>query len=257
MNQDSPNPSQFYTGLVSDLYDPLVSEKASADQYRAFLDLSGQPALEPFCGSGSPLLDLIDLGYDVDGLDASTDMLRLLRRNAEERGLSPNVYHQMIQNMDLPRHYRSIFIAGASMVLLPSDEIAQQALHAIFKNLVPGGSALMPLEIPDEPLLRKSIGHFQEGESANGRRLRCGSVGLEFDEDARSLVHRLRYERELDDGSTEILERDWHQHWWSQDHFRAMLQEAGFGRITCLKPDGQKADLEDSIFVFLAQKPEN
>ena len=68
-------PSQFYTGLVADLYETLASEHARADHYRPFLDRYGTPALELGCGTGWPLLDLVAGGYDVEGLDASPDML--------------------------------------------------------------------------------------------------------------------------------------------------------------------------------------
>ncbi len=74
--------SQFYTGLVAELYEPLVSYRARADEYVPFLDRSGQPVLEIACGSGVPMLDLLRRGYDVEGLDASQDMLALCREKA-------------------------------------------------------------------------------------------------------------------------------------------------------------------------------
>src|SRR5688572_6098869 len=81
-------PSQFYTGLVSELYEPLRSMRFTADQYAPFIDKAGQPALELGCGSGDPMLDLVERGYDIDGLDSSADMLALCRVRATARGLS-------------------------------------------------------------------------------------------------------------------------------------------------------------------------
>ena len=69
------DPSQFYSGLIADLYEPLAGGLRSADEYIPFLDQSGSPALGLACGSGVPLLDRVERGYDVDGLDASQDML--------------------------------------------------------------------------------------------------------------------------------------------------------------------------------------
>lgn len=65
---DPSAPSQFYTGLVAELYDALVSYRPQADEYVPFLERSGTPALELACGSGRPLLDLVARGYDVEGL---------------------------------------------------------------------------------------------------------------------------------------------------------------------------------------------
>jgi hypothetical protein len=36
-------PSQFYTGLIADLYEPLLSEPVRAEDYQAFLDRVGTP----------------------------------------------------------------------------------------------------------------------------------------------------------------------------------------------------------------------
>lgn len=68
-------PSQFYTGLVAELYEPLVSYRAKAEEYTPFIDRAGQPVLELGCGSGVPMLELLQLGYHIEGLDASADML--------------------------------------------------------------------------------------------------------------------------------------------------------------------------------------
>ena len=86
------DPSQFYSGLIADLYEPLAGELASADVYIPFLDQSGSPALELACGSGVPLLDLVERGYDVDGLDASQDMLDRCHAAAGERGLDISIH---------------------------------------------------------------------------------------------------------------------------------------------------------------------
>ena len=69
------DPSQFYTGLVVDLYEPLLSQRARAEEFAPFLERFGAPALELGCGSGIPLLDLVERGFEVDGLDASAEML--------------------------------------------------------------------------------------------------------------------------------------------------------------------------------------
>lgn len=247
-------PSQFYTGLVSELYDPLVGETASASQYTDFIDYSGQPVLEPFCGSGAPMIELLELGYDIDGLDASADMLGKLKVRAKDKGLVPNVYHQTLQHMDLPRRYRTIFIAGASLILLTSDEEAREALKRMYDHLEPGGNILIPLETHAEKPMRRFIGYFSEQREENGTLLRCGSVSVEFDAERRTATNRLRYERIAPGGETEALERDWHLHWWSQDMFRLMLEEAGFESIRCVDPEGREAEPDARIFVFVARR---
>ena len=95
--------SQFYTGLVSELYDPLASYRASADDYAPFLDSAQQPVLELCCGSGMPMIELLERGYDVHGLDASADMLARCRERAQGQGLEATLYEQEMQHTSLPR----------------------------------------------------------------------------------------------------------------------------------------------------------
>src|SRR5688572_32785020 len=121
-------PASFYTGIVADLYAPLKSRSQDPDPYARFIEASGQPALELGCGDGEPLLDLRRRDLDVDGVDSSADMLAICRRRAAADGLEVTVHHQAMESLDLPRRYRSIFLAGPTFNLLPDDETARAAL---------------------------------------------------------------------------------------------------------------------------------
>ena len=79
------DPSQFYTGIVAEIYAPLRSSVPDVEPYTRFIAQSGEPALELGCGTGDPLLDLRARGVDVEGLDASADMLVRCRAEAETR----------------------------------------------------------------------------------------------------------------------------------------------------------------------------
>ena len=189
------DPSQFYSGLIADLYQPLAGEIASADVYIPFLDQSGSPTLELACGSGVPLLDLVERGYDVDGLDASQDMLDRCHAAARERGIDISIHLAKMQSFSLPRRYRSIFLAGASFTLLCSDGDARDALACMFSHLEPGGSVLIPLEIPNVPANDQAIGRVREIRTDSGDRLRVSMVEFELSADGRDTRSRLRYER--------------------------------------------------------------
>jgi SAM-dependent methyltransferase len=248
------SPSQFYTGLVAELYEPLVSRPARADEYVPFLELSGTPALELGCGSGIPLLDLLERGYDVEGLDASRDMLDRCRARAAERHLDPVLHEAEMQSFSLPRRYRSVFLAGASFTLLTTDEDAASALGCIFEHLEPGGGALIPLEVVDAADLRRFLGRFREIETGTGERMRVAMVAFEVAPDGRGLCRRLRYERIDAEGDVEVLERDWLTRSWTQDQFRRMLEAAGFERATFRAADGGPAEPDATVFVALARR---
>ncbi|HEX7035645.1 MAG TPA: class I SAM-dependent methyltransferase [Pseudomonadales bacterium] len=247
------DPSLFYTGLVAELYDPLVSERARARDYLPFLERSGTPALELGCGTGRPLLELAALGYDVDGLDASPDMLARCREAAREQGLEVNLYHARMQDFALPRRYRSIFLAGASFTLLTSDAEARRALGCMRAHLLPGGSVLIPLETVDAAAVRAELGRFRETGGAGGTRLRCAVVAVDCSADGRDVARRLRYERRWPDGRVEVLERVWRTRSWPQAAFARLLDESGFESIRMRSRDGGPAASDAPVFVALAR----
>lgn len=247
-------PSQFYTGMVADLYEPLLAERARAGDYVPFLDHSGTPALELACGSGLPLLDLVERGYAVEGLDASADMLARCRARALERGLDVTLHLAEMQSFALARRYRSIFLAGASFTLLTTDEDAARALARIHEHLEPGGSALIPLERMDAEASRAALGRWREISTAAGERLRVAAVALDASADGRTLCHRLRYERIAATGAAEVVERDWERRWWSQQQFREMLEAAHFDKIRFVAPQGGQAGPDARMFVALARR---
>ncbi len=247
-------PSLFYTGLAADLYDPLASQRARADDYIPFLERCGTPALELACGSGRPLLELVERGYDVEGLDASQDMLDLCRAGADDLGLEVTLHLGEMQSFDLQRRYRSIFVASESFTLLTTDEDAANAIERIHSHLEPGGSALITLEIPDPETLRASLGQFREVTEDDGTRLRVAVVELATSADGWTLSRRLRYERIPTSGEPEVLERVWQTRSWPKAEIKRMVRSAGFERVSLLAPTGSRARPSGEFFSVLAQR---
>ena len=251
---DQDPPSQFYSGLVAELYEPLAAETARADEYISFLDQSGPPALELACGSGLPLVELLERGYEVDGLDASSDMLDRCRARAAERGLAPTLYLADMQSFQLPRRYRSVFLAGASFTLLTTDKDAANTLERIYGHLESGGHALIPLEIEDTQAIRRHLGRYREVVDPSGDRLRVAMLALDVSADGRNLYHRLRYERIPMAGEPIAVERTWERRWWTQEQFRELVLAAGFNELAFLAPTGGPAKSDASVFVALARR---
>ncbi len=216
--------SQFYTGLVAELYGPLRSEVPDPAPYIRFVERHGEPALELGCGDGDPILALREHGIDVDGVDSSADMLARCRATAAERGIEVTVYEQAIERLDLRRRYRAVYLAGPTFNLLPDDETALAALTRIRMHLAQGGVALVPLFIPD-PTPDEQFGVTREHVTDDGRVQRVSAVSETRDDERRLQTTVLRYESTRD-GSTEVLERPWQLHWHTQDGF-ADAREGG------------------------------
>jgi hypothetical protein len=247
-------PALFYTGLVAEIYRHLRGETPDPEIYARFVRRYGEPALELGCGDGDPLLDLVAAGLDVEGLDASADMLERCRVAAVARGLDVVLHHDRFESMELGRTFRSIYVAGATLNLLPDDESLQQALHAIARHLDPQGAALASFFIPAAP--SEDVRFVKELTRPDGTVMRFAVLGRERDEVGRNDVAHVRYELERD-GTTTTTERRWHIHWVSVDDVTAMVTAAGLRVRRAVTSDGGhlRADAAEFTLVLGHRMP--
>ena len=111
-----------YGSLLTQAYDIDKPEAPALEfeWHRSFI-ADAQPALAAMCGSGRFLVPLRAAGLDVDGVDASPHMLAACRAKLDGKGLDANVYEQKLQDLDLPRRYRSIWVGGGGSFGLIRD----------------------------------------------------------------------------------------------------------------------------------------
>jgi SAM-dependent methyltransferase len=214
--------SEFYTGLVADMYDALVSYRAPVAFYAELIRKGGEPALELGCGTGHPLLDLVEQGLSVHGLDSSADMLVKCAAKAKARGLRVRLHQQEMQSFTLPTRYRTIFLAGASFMLLSEAGDSEHTLQRIYDHLEPGGKVIIPLYVPLSRQLR---------------------------------VSTLRYQLIEQRATVEEVERPWLLRWYSQEEFRCLLRRAGFKTDAIVGEDGKPVTENAASFVFVASRP--
>ncbi len=242
-------PSDFYTGVVAEVYRHLRSETFDPEPYARFVERSGEPALELGCGDGDPMLALLQRGLDVEGLDSSTDMLRRCRTAADGLGLEVTLHHATFEAMDLGRRYRSIYLAGATFNLLPTDEAARAALHRIAAHLHPEGSAVIPLFVP-RLSADSGIGNVREHVTADGVIMRVTVLDVVRDEAARNQTAQLRYEL-LNGEDHHVADRSWALHWIEQDDFAQMVADAGLTTRSVRGEHGSPATSHDTAFTFI------
>ena len=221
------DPSNFYTGLVAELYEPLAGGIPDSNRFIKFVEKHGEPALEICCGTGLPFLDLLEAGLDVEGVDASKDMLEICETKANERGLHVTLHHAKMQDFKIPRRFRSVYVANGSITLLPSDDDLKQTLNTIIDCLDPAGVVLFDLDIPNPDDLRRNIGKFKETEY-EGYRIRVGITQVDWSEKDSELIAKLRYERVSSKGEMESVDRDWFRKVWSVDRFCELLVCSGY-----------------------------
>lgn len=139
-----------YSGLMAQFWDLLRGDTSGWPDRFFYLDViaqAGQPVLDVGCGTGRLLLDYMQQGIDVDGMDNSPEMLDLLRQKAAALGLAPRVTLQTMETLDLPRRYRTILVPSSSFQLLTEPADAAEALRRFHAHLLPGGVLVMSLFI--------------------------------------------------------------------------------------------------------------
>lgn len=240
--------ADFYTGIVADLYGPLKAHTQRPEPYAKFITDHGEPALELGCGDGEPLLDLRAAGWDVDGVDSSADMLERCRLQAGRRGLQVTLHCQRMEQLDVPRRYRSIFLAGPTINLLPDDDTTVLALQRIHTHLTSGGHALIPTFVP-APAEIGTVTEQRRGDTV----LRVTSVACDRKEVARTQTTLLRYEQHSAQRS-EVVEREWILHWHTQDGFRELAQAAHLTVESVSRPDGSPAAADTTDVVYLLSR---
>ena len=137
-----------YSGMMAAFWDLFRGDTSNwSDRFffKAVVAQSGQPVLDVGCGTGRLLLDFMQDGIDIDGVDNSPEMLDRCRQKAANLGLTPQLYHQSMGTLDLPRLYRTVMVPSSSFQLLTDQADAREAMRRFFNHLLPGGVLVMPL----------------------------------------------------------------------------------------------------------------
>ncbi len=93
--------------------------------YLTLLQKYGHPVLDVGCGTGRLLLDYVQLGIDIDGVDNSPEMLAICQQKADELGCTVNLFEHM-EILKLPRqHKEQVCLAtgqSPAVLILISDD---------------------------------------------------------------------------------------------------------------------------------------
>lgn len=138
-------PQIWHYGLMAERWAEFLDEAPELDFFRWAISRYGEPALDLACGTGRLLLPLLADGIDIDGCDVSGDMLAHCRRKAQAEGLSTDLFQQPMDALDLPRHYRTIYICD-SLGLTGSRQKDLNTLHPCHAHLKQGGALILNIQ---------------------------------------------------------------------------------------------------------------
>ena len=229
----------MYSGLAAMHWSAYDDPSWDHDFYKQVVEQAGGLALDVACGAGRLLRSYLHAGLTVEGVDSSADMLAICRQKAEADGLSPVLYCQPMQELNLPKRYDCIYVPCGSWTCVVGRDNALQALRRFHEHLRPGGVLAFNVYWGD-------WGNYDYSNPEEGRVYPTEwvpHVVKEFDGERRLVVERRmtavdpvdqlsseerRYR--LMDGET-LLQEEIHagqNHWYFKNEVVFMLQVAGF-----------------------------
>ena len=218
--------------LMYDLDKPVVPE-VDLEFYLNYVEEAKGPILQAMVGTGRFALPLMEKGFKIDGVDASTDMLAKYRRVCKERGFDANIYENTLAEMELPELYALIFITSGSFSLITDDEEISRSLANINRHLLPGGSFVFEVS---EYYEAHKLDHYWNGKwlkSPEGEIVLQSVVQNDQDRNSDIVHSLLRYEL-IKDGrlmDTEFLEFSLKYHNKGGDTLKPLLEEHGFEEV--------------------------
>jgi len=245
-------PMTMYGKLCTEFYD--ISKPDAPPEalsfYLCHLEAAHEPILEPMCGSGRFLIPFLERGIDIDGADASPHMLQACHDKCHRKGLSPVLYEQLLQEMNLARQYGYIFIPACSFSLIINGQEVTEGLRRLYQHLLPGGKLVLEVETPRAPPKEMGKWRTRSVTRSDGAEIVFSTLqSYDSQEQVERSSHKYELfkegsliETELEDFALRVYERD---------EFQKLLEATGFNNIRATKTyQDAEPDKEDTTIAF-------
>jgi SAM-dependent methyltransferase len=223
-------PQTWHHGLVADHWATVNLDAPEVELYRPYLR---DPVLDAGCGAGRLLAPLRELGHDVDGCDASADMVERARRRAPDATLWVSPLHELAP----PRRYRTIVVCGV-FGLGSTREQDEQAIARLHDALEPGGTLVLDNE--ESPFRWKVRDWSEPSDGAIRLSSRVDDV-----DDADRCVH-MTLRAETADGRREEHALTMRQ--WYREELVPLLERHGFEHVRV------EPGVDERIVVYVASR---
>ena len=187
------------------------------------------PVLEPAVGSGRVLVPLLQAGHEVDGFDASPEMLAVCRENCRAAGVAPRLSHARFEDFRYDRQFEAIVVPAGSFQLITHFETALAVLARFHAHLAPAGRLIVDMSVASGIYRTAPRARHWSGDAGDLFTLHESPAGL--DEVAQVATTHLRYEQWRDGTLVRSALEVFTLRWWGMEEFRLALTLAGFAAV--------------------------
>lgn len=240
-----------YKSLCTEFYDidKPNAPKNALSYYLSVAKSSVQPVLEPMCGTGRFLLPMLEEGINIEGTDASAEMLKSCKNKCRDKNLNPVLHYQKIQELMLSRKYGMAFIPSGSFGLITDLIEVSESLKRIHNCLLPEGKLLIETETPYTPVQYEIINVREALRDSNSRIILTSKTRYDLKENIETIDcdYKNFKNGELVSSENETIKV---RH-YSVSEFQELLKSAGFSEISAFKPYSElTATDKDEMVLF-------
>lgn len=239
------------------LYDELMKEVPydlwveMVNRAKEKYEINGNHLLDLACGTGELSVRLASSGYNITGVDLSSDMLTVAQKKAESKGFKIDFFQQNMADLELVDQYDIIGIFCDSLNYLQTEEEVQQTFANVHRYLKTDG-----LFIFDVHSIYKMQHIFIDQTFTFDQDDICYIWNCFEGEYPNSVDHELTFFVEDNSGKYDRYDENHTQRTFPVDTYQEWLSEAGFelletyGDFTNLPHDSES----ERIFFLLRKK---
>lgn len=217
---------ETYRALCTEYYD-LDKPDAPKESLAFFLEYAQGKILEPMSGSGRFLIPFLEMGFDIEGLDASPHMIAACMERCHAKKIAPVIYKQSLTEMRTGKLYNYIFIPTGSFGLLLDIDSIEEGLKRIHDHLAPKGKFIFDIETLQGSPENLGIWGGDFKQRKDGSKLSISKLSS-FDKKSQLLTTLCRYDS-IRDCKIEYTEvEDFKVRLYLENELDPLLKKSGF-----------------------------
>lgn len=214
--------------------------------------------LELAPGGGRILLPLAKQGFDMEGVEPSSEMVQLIRARATRLGVDPKIYEQRIESVEIKgKSYQLIYCTMGTFQLITNLLDTKIALEKYRVLLGEKGELSLALFLPWAEVPIFGDGAWRIVQDQTDRKVKRRYILREQTyHDPVEQVIQCNTRFEVWDGKDllEMMPRTLEMRWYSKGEIILLLEEAGFKTIEVARTYRQETSIKDSLMLIRAVK---